>query len=304
MAFTATVQPANPLSCQNKYWGDTMSVTYEEIRYQIEGGAATITINRPDQLNALTDLTQAEIRHALAESERRPEVVGTVLTGAGRGFCSGVDMNALGGMSEAGKRLGNSYEHLQASPGNPDDDPNYKSSPTYFLGLRKPLIAAINGAAAGLGFSYATFCDMRFMDRSAKIVTSFAPRGLIAEHGTCWMLPKLVGPSNALDMNWSSRKILGEEAFRMGYANRLCEDGECVTEAQNYLREIAATSAPMSIMMMKRQVYKHLTKELGDAMSESTRWMDESLARDDFKEGVASFVERRAPNFQKIEVSD
>ncbi|NCF45269.1 MAG: enoyl-CoA hydratase [Proteobacteria bacterium] len=281
-----------------------MSVTYEEIRYQIEGGAATITINRPDQLNALTDLTQAEIRHALAESERRPEVVGTVLTGAGRGFCSGVDMNALGGMSEAGKRLGNSYEHLQASPGNPGDDPNYKSSPTYFLGLRKPLIAAINGAAAGLGFSYATFCDMRFMDRSAKIVTSFAPRGLIAEHGTCWMLPKLVGPSNALDMNWSSRKILGEEAFRMGYANRLCEDGECVTEAQNYLREIAATSAPMSIMMMKRQVYKHLTKELGDAMSESTRWMDESLARDDFKEGVASFVERRAPNFQKIEVSD
>ena len=281
-----------------------MSVTYEEIRYEIEGGAATITINRPDQLNALTDLTQAEIRHALAESERQPEVVGTVLTGAGRGFCSGVDMNALGGMSEAGKRLGNSYEHLQASPGNPDDDPNYKSSPTYFLGLRKPLIAAINGAAAGLGFSYATFCDMRFMDRSAKIVTSFAPRGLIAEHGTCWMLPKLVGPSNALDMNWSSRKILGEEAFRMGYANRLCEDGECVTEAQNYLREIAGTSAPMSIMMMKRQVYKHLTKELGDAMSESTRWMDESLARDDFKEGVASFVERRAPSFQKIEVSD
>jgi enoyl-CoA hydratase/carnithine racemase len=281
-----------------------MSVTYEEIRYEIEGGAATITINRPNQLNALTDLTQAEIRHALAESERLPEVVGTVLTGAGRGFCSGVDMNALGGMSEAGKRLGNSYEHLQASPGNPDDDPNYKSSPTYFLGLRKPLIAAINGAAAGLGFSYATFCDMRFMDRSAKIVTSFAPRGLIAEHGTCWMLPKLVGPSNALDMNWSSRKILGEEAFRMGYANRLCEDGECVTEAQNYLREIAGTSAPMSIMMMKRQVYKHLTKELGDAMSESTRWMDESLARDDFKEGVASFVERRAPNFQKIEVSD
>ena len=281
-----------------------MSVTYEEIRYEIEGGAATITINRPDQLNALTDLTQAEIRHALAESERLPEVVGTVLTGAGRGFCSGVDMNALGSMSEVGKRLGNSYEHLQASPGNPDDDPNYKSSPTYFLGLRKPLIAAINGAAAGLGFSYATFCDMRFMDRSAKIVTSFAPRGLIAEHGTCWMLPKLVGPSNALDMNWSSRKILGEEAFRMGYANRLCEDGECVTEAQNYLREIAGTSAPMSIMMMKRQVYKHLTKELGDAMSESSRWMDESLARDDFKEGVASFVERRAPNFQKIEVSD
>lgn len=281
-----------------------MPTNYEEILYEITDKVATLTINRPDKLNALTDLTQAEIRHALAQSERNENVIGTVLTGAGRGFCSGVDMNALSGMSDAGKRLGNTYEHLKANPGNPDNDPNYKSSPSYFLGLRKPLIAAINGAAAGLGFSYATFCDMRFMDRNAKIVTSFAPRGLIAEHGTCWMLPKIVGPSNALDMNWSSRKIEGEEAYRMGYANRLCETGECVLQAQNYLREIAGTSAPMSIMMMKRQIYKHLSKELGEAMGESTMWMDESLARDDFKEGVASFVERRAANFQKIEVTD
>ncbi len=281
-----------------------MPTNYEEILYEVTDKVATLTINRPDKLNALTDLTQAEIRHALAQSERNENVIGTVLTGAGRGFCSGVDMNALSGMSDAGKRLGNTYEHLKANPGNPENDPNYKSSPSYFLGLRKPLIAAINGAAAGLGFSYATFCDMRFMDRNAKIVTSFAPRGLIAEHGTCWMLPKIVGPSNALDMNWSSRKIEGEEAYRMGYANRLCETGECVLQAQNYLREIAGTSAPMSIMMMKRQIYKHLSKELGEAMGESTMWMDESLARDDFKEGVASFVERRAANFQKIEVTD
>ena len=281
-----------------------MPTNYEEILYEVTDKVATLTINRPDKLNALTDLTQAEIRHALAQSERNENVIGTVLTGAGRGFCSGVDMNALSGMSDAGKRLGNTYEHLKANPGNPDNDPNYTSSPSYFLGLRKPLIAAINGAAAGLGFSYATFCDMRFMDRNAKIVTSFAPRGLIAEHGTCWMLPKIVGPSNALDMNWSSRKIEGEEAYRMGYANRLCETGECVLQAQNYLREIAGTSAPMSIMMMKRQIYKHLSKELGEAMGESTMWMDESLARDDFKEGVASFVERRAANFQKIEVTD
>jgi enoyl-CoA hydratase/carnithine racemase len=281
-----------------------MTTKYEEILYDVTDRVATITMNRPDQLNALTDLTQAEIRHALDQSERNGEVIGTVLTGAGRGFCSGVDMNALGNMSEAGQRLGNAYDHLKASPGNPDDDPNYKASPTYFLGLRKPLIAAINGAAAGLGFSYATFCDMRFMDRNAKIVTSFGPRGLIAEHGTSWMLPKIVGPSHALDMNWSSRKIEGEEAYRMGYANRLCEPGECVTEAQSYLRAIANTSAPSSIMMMKRQIYKHLSKELGEAMDESTVWMDESLARNDFKEGVASFVERRAPDFQKIEVSD
>tara|TARA_B100000676_G_C18057517_1_gene835476 strand:- start:52 stop:891 length:840 start_codon:yes stop_codon:yes gene_type:complete len=275
---------------------------YAEIIYEVDGPVATITLNRPDTLNALTDLTQAEVRHALESSERNGEVIGTVITGAGRGFCSGVDMNALGAMSEAGKRLGNAHDELAADPGNPDDDPNYKSSPTYFLGLRKPLIAAINGACAGLGFSWATFCDLRFVDRSAKFVTSFSPRGLIAEHGTSWMLPRLIGPSNALDLFWSSRKFDGEEAFRLGYANRLCEDGECVADAQNYLREIAGTGAPNSIMMMKRQVYKHLNRELGAAMAESTVWMDESLARDDFKEGVASFVERRPPKFAPIDL--
>ena len=274
---------------------------YQEILYVVDGPVATITMNRPDQLNALTDLTQAEIRHALDQSETNPHVIGTILTGAGRGFCAGVDMNALGSMSDAGERPTANFEHLQAQPGNPDNDPNYHGSPTYFLGLRKPLIAAINGAAAGLGFSYATFCDMRFMDRTAKLVTSFGPRGLIAEHGTSWMLPRIVGPANALDMYWSSRRIDGEEAFRMGYANRLCESGSCCNEAQQFLRDIAKTSAPASIMMMKRQVYKHLNRELGEAMTESTRWMDESLARDDFKEGVASFVERRAPNFSRLE---
>jgi enoyl-CoA hydratase/carnithine racemase len=277
-------------------------IDYQEIQYVVDGPVATITMNRPDQLNALTDLTQAEIRHALDQSEKNPEVIGTVLTGAGRGFCAGVDMNALGSMSDAGERSNTSFDDLKADPGNPDNDPNYHGSPTYFLGLRKPLIAAINGAAAGLGFSYATFCDMRFMDRTAKLVTSFGPRGLIAEHGTSWMLPRIVGPSNALDMYWSSRRIDGEEAYRMGYANRLCEAGTCCREAQQFLRDIAGTSAPNSIMMMKRQVYKHLNRELGEAMNESTKWMDESLKHDDFKEGVASFVEKRPANFSKIKV--
>ena len=275
---------------------------YEEIIYQVDESIATITINRPEKLNALTNLTQAEIRHALDQSERNPEVIGTVLTGAGRGFCAGVDMNSLSSISEDGKRKGSRFKHLEAQPGNPDNDPNFNSSPTYFLGLRKPLIAAINGACAGLGFSYATFCDMRFVDPTAKFVTSFGPRGLIAEHGTSWMLPRIIGPSNSLDLFWSSRHMLGEEAFRIGYANRLCAQGNSLPEAQDYLRAIAGTSAPVSIMMMKKQVYRHLMQELGDAMDESTRWMDESLARDDFKEGVASFVQKRPPNFARIEV--
>ena len=279
-------------------------LSYQEILYTVRDRVATITLNRPDQLNALTDRTQAEIRHALDQSEKNPAVIGTVLTGAGRGFCAGVDMNALGAMSDAGKRTERDIDALKASPGNPDHDDNYLGSPTYFLGLRKPLIAAVNGACAGLGFSFATFCDLRFMETQAKIVSSFGPRGLIAEHGTSWMLPRLVGPANALDIFWSSRKIEGEEAFRMGWANRLCASGQARLEAEAYLRAIAETSAPTSIMMMKRQVYKHLNRELGPAMQESTRWMDDSLARDDFKEGVASFVERRPPIFAALKIED
>lgn len=277
---------------------------YAEILYELDGPVATITMNRPDTLNALTALTQAEIRHALDASERNRDIIGTVLTGAGRGFCSGVDMHALSDMSKDGRRGRASYEHLRANPGNPDGDTNFKGSPSYFLGLRKPLIAAVNGACAGLGFSYATFCDLRFVDPRAKFVTSFAPRGLIAEHGTSWMLPRIVGPSHALDLLWTSRRLLAEEAYRIGYANRLCSEGESVSEAQEYLKGIAGTSAPASIMMMKKQVYRHLNQELGDAMDESTRWMEESLARYDFKEGVASFVEKRPPNFQRIDVDE
>ena len=275
---------------------------YEEIIYEVDDGVAVITMNRPETLNALTDRTQAEIRHALDQSERNEDVVGTVLTGAGRGFCSGVDMNALGAMSDAGRRLGDSYADLAVDPGNPDNDPNFEIGAAYFLGLRKPLIAAINGACAGLGFSYAVFCDLRFVDRTARFATAFSQRGLIAEHGVSWMLPRLIGPANTLDILWSGRRFDGEEAGRIGLANRVCETGECVTDAVAYLREISQTAAPNSLMMMKKQIYRHLNVELRAAMVESNGWMDESLARGDFKEGVASFVERRAPNFSHVKV--
>lgn len=275
---------------------------YEEIIYDVADGVAVITMNRPETLNALTDRTQAEIRHALDQSERTEDTIGTVLTGAGRGFCSGVDMNALGAMSEAGRRLGAAHADLAADPGNPDNDPNFEIGAAYFLGLRKPLIAAINGACAGLGFSYAVFCDLRFVDRTARFATAFSQRGLIAEHGTSWILPRLIGPANALDILWTGRKFDGEEAGRIGLANRVCEPGECVSDARAYLREIADVAAPNSLMMMKRQIYRHLNAELRPAMEESNAWMDASLARGDFKEGVASFVERRPPKFAPVEV--
>lgn len=275
---------------------------YNEILQEIKGQVAIISINRPDTLNALTDLTQAEIRHALNQSDKNPDVIGSVLTGIGRGFCSGVDMNSLSAMSEAGRRLGNAHPHLVTSDENPLEDSNFYDGITYLLALRKPVLAAINGACAGLGFSVATFCDLRFVSKTAKLTTSFAQRGLIAEHGTSWMLPRLIGPGPALDLFWTSRKFDGEEAFRIGFATHLCEPDETVVDAVAYLEAIAKTSAPNSLMMMKRQVYRHLNRELGISMKESNEWMDESLAKGDFKEGVQSFVERREPKFSRIRV--
>jgi enoyl-CoA hydratase/carnithine racemase len=147
----------------------------------------------------------------------------------------------------------------------------------------------------------AMLCDMRFAERQAKFTTAFAQRGLIAEHAISWILPRLIGSSRALDLLWSARRFDGEEAVRLGVADRLCETGTSVEAAAAYIREIAATASPTSLKVMKQQVYRHLNMELGAAMDETNRWMDESLKRADFREGVESFMQRRPPRFPRIE---
>lgn len=279
---------------------------YQEIKYETDGAAAVITLNRPEKLNALTPLMMAEMRHALAEAEKNADIAGMVLTGAGRGFCSGADMNSLDAQATAGKRdtgegPGLSAD-LNASPGDPDMGLDYQIAFTYLMSIRKPIIAAVNGPCAGLGMSIALLCDLRFMAESAKFITSFSQRGLIAEHGQSWILPRIVGPSRALDLFWSSRRVGATEAIEMGLANRVFPDDELVDGAKAYLHELAQTAAPLSLMTMKQQVYRHLDMSLGDAMNETTRLMDEAIARPDFKEGVASFMERRPPKFNKVEV--
>jgi len=275
---------------------------YQHILYTVDAPVATITMNRPDNLNAFTNRMLAEIRHALAQAESDEKVVGIVLTGAGRGFCAGMDMNALNSMSAGGGRAEDDLSSLEASPGDPSMGEDFQVTYAYLLSIRKPLIAAINGACAGLGFCFALLCDMRFVEKTAKFTTAFSQRGLVAEHGVSWMLPRLIGPGRALDLLWSARKFDGVEAQQLGLAERLCETGAAATEATGYIKQLAASAAPMSLMVMKQQVYRHLNMPLGESMRDTNKLMAESLKRDDFREGVRSFMERRPPKFKPLKV--
>lgn len=276
---------------------------YEEILYEVADPVATITLNRPDKLNALTAQTMQEIRHAVANAEEREDVVGIVVTGAGRGFCAGLDMGILQAIQEAGdiSAMASGGEVETAQPGVDSMRSEFGGGPfTYLFSVRKPIIAAVNGACAGLGFSLAMCCDLRFASESAVFTTVFAHRGLVAEHGMSWVLPRLIGSARALDILWSGRKFDGAEALQLGVANRVAAPESLLEEANAYVHDLAARCSPTSIMHMKQQVYNQLLQPLGEAMRETNRLQDESSKWPDLKEGVASFVERRPPNFNRI----
>jgi len=277
---------------------------YQDIIYQVDDPVAVIKFNRPEALNAFTGRMLAEIRHALAAAETDEHVVGIVLTGEGRGFCPGMDMNALDAISDGETGSNDDLADLKAQPGDPELGDNFQVTYSYLMSIRKPVIAAINGACAGLGLAIATMTDLRIVERSAKFSTAFSQRGLIAEHGISWTLPRLIGSGNALDLLWSARKFTGEEANKIGLAEKLVDDGDSLATAIDYVRNLAASSAPKSLQIMKAQVYRHMNMQLGEAMRETNDWMAASLQRDDFREGVRSFIEKRPPNFERVKAAD
>ena len=280
--------------------GGTVAV-YEEIRYEVEDPVATITLNRPAVLNAWTDRMGFEVRHAVEQAEHDPRVVGIVITGAGRGFCSGADMNRLSAVSAGDYRADPLAEDLASDPGDPSfGDDLHAGTYTYLMSVPKPVIAAINGPVAGMGVPIVLACDLRFMAQDAVLMTAFAQRGLIAEWGISWLLPRLAGPAVALDLLFSSRKVTGTEAAALRLVNAAVPREEVLAHAQQYVRDLAATSSPTSMAIMKRQVYQQLHAGLAAAEAEARALMRESFSRPDFREGVQSFVQRRAPDFQRI----
>jgi enoyl-CoA hydratase/carnithine racemase len=279
-----------------------MSQDYEDILYAVDDPVATITLNRPQALNAWTQTMAREVRDAVGRAERDPAVVGIVITGAGRGFCAGADMKDLSTLSSRDQdgAAAPFTERDAPPPGDPSWGDDLRGTYTYLLSVPKPIIAAINGPVAGMGVPIALACDLRFMSESAVLTTSFAQRGLIAEWGLSWLLTRLVGPSHALDLLFSARRVDGAEAFRMGLVNRAVPADQTLTAAQDYVRELARGSSPASMAVMKRQVYTELHAGLGAAERHAIELMIESFGRPDFKEGVASFLERREPQFGRL----
>jgi len=272
---------------------------YDEILYEVTDPVATITLNRPDQLNAWTNRMGTEVRHAVATAEADPAVVGIVLTGAGRGFCAGADMKTLTSITEGGT-LAPDEGNLPPAPAEAPRSDDLAGEYTYLLGCPKPVIAAINGACAGMAVPIALSCDLRFMAEDAVLLTAFAQRGLIAEWGLSWLLPRVVGSARAMDLLISSRKVTGTEAAEMGLVNKALPADQVLAHAQEYVRDMAARCSPASIAIMKRQVYSQLHAGLGPAELESRRLMVESFERPDMKEGVQSFLEKRPPSFERL----
>jgi enoyl-CoA hydratase/carnithine racemase len=271
----------------------------QETLYQVANRVATITLNRPDKLNAWTAIMEQEVRSAVEEAERDENVRVIVLTGAGRGFCAGADMSLLSTVAEQGLDEKGRAQALRnsRSAGREGVRADFQRKYSYFPAVGKPMIAAINGPVVGLGLVIALYCDLRFASDAARFGTAFARRGLIAEYGMAWMLPRIVGHANALDLLFSARMIDAAEALRMGLVNQLFPQDVFLVKVQEYARDLAANVSPRSIGIIKRQVYEAMFQTLEEAFATSEREMLTSLQCEDFKEGVAHFVEKRAPAF-------
>lgn len=269
-----------------------------ETTYLVAERVATITLNRPDKLNAWTAVMEQEVRAAMDAADNDGSVRVIVLTGAGRGFCAGADISLLNTVATQGLDDRGRKQALATRGDREGVRADFQRKYSYFPALSKPVIAAINGPVVGLGLVIALYCDLRFASDAAKFSTAFSRRGLVAEYGMAWMLPRLVGLPNALDLLFSARTIDAAEAQRIGLVNQVFANEQFMEKVNVYARELASSVSPRSMRVMKRQVYDAMFQTLAEAIETSEQEMLASLQSEDFKEGVAHFLEKRAPQFK------
>ena len=275
---------------------------YQSIIYEVKEGVGLITLNRPDRLNAWNHEIETELREVMSEASIDGNVKAVVITGAGRGFCAGADMSDLSDSTgeDSDSMRESQRARLQYAPteGQLELPSDYSMRYTYFTGTPKPVIAAINGPCAGLGLVMSLFCDVRFASDKAVFTTAFARRGLIAEHGIDWILPRVVGLPNALDLLLSARKFDATEAKDMGLVSKICPHEDLMSTVMAYATDLATMVSPRSMRVMKEQMYRTQDMSLSEAVNRGFDEMYDSLDSDDFREGVAHFVEKRAAAFK------
>lgn len=267
-------------------------MSYKEITYEIEGHTAIITFNRPDRMNALTKVLEGELYEAMRAADLDDNVRAIILTGNGRAFCAGMDMDELEVLPPddiSAREWMRPYDMNRRA--------DYQARYSYFPGVSKPVISAINGAAAGLGLIFALYSDFRIASDKAAFVTAFVMRGLIAEHGISWILPRVVGHAHAMDMLLTSRKVKADEALSMGLVHRVVEPDALMEEARTLATKLSREVSPRSVRIMKRQLWESPYQTLGEAITMANEEMFLSIQSEDFTEGVAHFQEKRAPNF-------
>lgn len=262
-----------------------------EIHYEVNEKVATITLNRPERKNAWSPQMEKEFRIAMEQASQDDGVRAILITGAGSTFCVGADMGRLSNASAAAPSAAPSHERPERQ-----SIADYEQRYSWILAIDKPVIAAINGAVAGAGLCLTLYCDIRYMADGAKLSTAFVRRGLIAEHGSAWILPRLIGPMNAADLLLSGRTIDAAEADSLGLV-RLLPSSDFEKRVHDYALELAARSSPRSMSIIKRQLRDATTQSLAQASLTADEETGKCRQTEDFREGVASYLQKRPPMF-------
>lgn len=275
-----------------------------EVTYENADGVATITLNRRERLNAWTPTMADDVRTAIGQAGNDPAVRVIVVTGAGRGFCAGADMGILTNTAKVGK--GNTaptpppVDVAFPNARGPDLGAEFHGRFTYMFDCPKPIIAAINGPCVGIGLVFALHADLRFAAADATMSTAFASRGLIAEYGIAWILPRLIGETAAMDLLLTARKFDGAEAARLGIVNAALEREALMPHVQGLAAQMAHTLSPQSMSIIKRQLRLAQRQSFSEAVELANAEMSKSFASEDFREGVAAFSEKRVPAFKPL----
>ena len=263
--------------------------------FEVQDRIATLTLSRPERLNSWTGRMHSEYRHLLERAEEDPEIRAVVVTGAGRGFCAGADSRALEGHVERGGDDAGTPRDL-ARPGfgvRTEFDADF----AFQFGLSKPVIAAINGPAAGVGLVIACYADLRFAVPGAKLTTAHGRLNLPAEYGLSWLLPRLIGLARANDLLLSSRVFYTDEALELGLLNGLFPTDELLPRVHEYAMQLVGSVSPASLAATKRQIYTDLHRDVANSVKEAQSLLDRMTKEDDYREAVSAWLEKRSPRW-------